>query len=116
MNPAPPVTRTTGAPLFRPAVRSQVSALCSVMADRVTPREGNHSRWWLRVAAAPADDLGQQAVDAGLRQADDLLPAHHVDAGWGHRHPGDHHADRRSEEHTSELQTRGHLVCRLLLE
>src|SRR5437870_11074874 len=29
-----------------------------------------------------------------------------------------HHAivDPRSEEHTSELQSRGHLVCRLLLE
>src|SRR5437870_12389639 len=25
-------------------------------------------------------------------------------------------AKRRSEEHTSELQSRGHLVCRLLLE
>src|SRR5690625_6253232 len=25
-------------------------------------------------------------------------------------------AERRSEEHTSELQSRGHLVCRLLLE
>src|SRR5690625_5307653 len=24
--------------------------------------------------------------------------------------------DQRSEEHTSELQSRGHLVCRLLLE
>src|SRR5207253_8434669 len=37
--------------------------------------------------------------------------------------PGQRHADpwiadavRRSEEHTSELQSRGHLVCRLLLE
>src|SRR2546422_7022332 len=36
--------------------------------------------------------------------------------------PGDRHADklrvrrRRSEEHTSELQSRLHLVCRLLLE
>src|SRR5207253_9963894 len=29
---------------------------------------------------------------------------------------GGHHFDRRSEEHTSELQSRGHLVCRLLLE
>src|SRR5690625_6013491 len=27
-----------------------------------------------------------------------------------------HFGDRRSEEHTSELQSRGHLVCRLLLE
>src|SRR5690625_6572684 len=26
------------------------------------------------------------------------------------------HRPRRSEEHTSELQSRGHLVCRLLLE
>src|SRR5437870_13346240 len=26
------------------------------------------------------------------------------------------HGDDRSEEHTSELQSRGHLVCRLLLE
>src|SRR5437870_7767403 len=27
-----------------------------------------------------------------------------------------HSSTRRSEEHTSELQSRGHLVCRLLLE
>src|SRR5690625_6439296 len=27
-----------------------------------------------------------------------------------------HRLDLRSEEHTSELQSRGHLVCRLLLE
>src|SRR5439155_2416570 len=26
------------------------------------------------------------------------------------------HVEGRSEEHTSELQSRGHLVCRLLLE
>src|SRR5690625_6436908 len=26
------------------------------------------------------------------------------------------HGQQRSEEHTSELQSRGHLVCRLLLE
>src|SRR5690625_5577790 len=29
---------------------------------------------------------------------------------------GSHRLHRRSEEHTSELQSRGHLVCRLLLE
>src|SRR5207253_9779542 len=44
-----------------------------------------------------------------------------------HAHPGTRWPDRprraagrrrrtRSEEHTSELQSRGHLVCRLLLE
>src|SRR5437870_6930147 len=30
--------------------------------------------------------------------------------------PLDRSKDSRSEEHTSELQSRGHLVCRLLLE
>src|SRR5690625_5974952 len=40
----------------------------------------------------------------------------------GHAHAGYsltihlHTQFRRSEEHTSELQSRGHLVCRLLLE
>src|SRR5207253_4941679 len=32
------------------------------------------------------------------------------------RRDGLPHAEGRSEEHTSELQLRGHLVCRLLLE
>src|SRR2546422_8457936 len=35
--------------------------------------------------------------------------------GRDRRRTGDGH-DRRSEEHTSELQSRLHLVCRLLLE
>src|SRR2546422_7794272 len=45
------------------------------------------------------------------------------DRRCGERHPGSgahqyrfRSADRRSEEHTSELQSRLHLVCRLLLE
>ena len=36
----------------------------------------------------------QQAAGAGLRQADDLLPALDADAGRDPRHPGDHHAAR----------------------
>src|SRR5439155_1945619 len=36
----------------------------------------------------------------------------HVRRGAGREAP----APQRSEEHTSELQSRGHLVCRLLLE
>src|SRR3712207_7947942 len=31
-------------------------------------------------------------------------------------HPGDARSGERSEEHTSELQSRQYLVCRLLLE
>src|SRR5437870_11103367 len=33
-----------------------------------------------------------------------------------HRYDRRVRGDHRSEEHTSELQSRGHLVCRLLLE
>src|SRR5437660_10687057 len=40
--------------------------------------------------------------------------ARHLDEG-GLRHVAGP-VRRRSEEHTSELQSRGHLVCRLLLE
>src|SRR3712207_7590629 len=51
------------------------------------------------------------------REAGDLHPKR---AG-GHRalfagHPGREHGLPRSEEHTSELQSRQYLVCRLLLE
>src|SRR5690625_7802595 len=39
----------------------------------------------------------------------DMVPSVQVGEGLRQRH-------QRSEEHTSELQSRGHLVCRLLLE
>src|SRR3712207_8645111 len=51
-----------------------------------------------------------------LRQVDLLGEAHQPRVGPARRgHPG--HVDGlRSEEHTSELQSRQYLVCRLLLE
>src|SRR5258708_39548952 len=39
-----------------------------------------------------------------------------VDVEDGHVHAGGHERVVRSEEHTSELQSPDHLVCRLLLE
>src|SRR5205809_4731638 len=54
---------------------------------------------------------GARALDHALSDRDDLL----YDAGaHGDRRPPA--GVRRSEEHTSELQSRLHLVCRLLLE
>src|SRR5690554_7107781 len=38
------------------------------------------------------------------------------DREWRHRRQSPTHTRCRSEEHTSELQSRPHLVCRLLLE
>src|SRR5690625_7101196 len=48
------------------------------------------------------------------RKGQDNLPQHIIDKmKKKHRDSDD---KERSEEHTSELQSRGHLVCRLLLE
>src|SRR5207253_10065992 len=49
-------------------------------------------------------------LDAGVGPARGHLPAMAGQQVLGRRHA------ERSEEHTSELQSRGHLVCRLLLE
>src|SRR2546422_7859161 len=62
----------------------------------------------VQVGILPAHNALQDSVELGER--DD---ASHLDAppDWRLRV-----AERRSEEHTSELQSRLHLVCRLLLE
>src|SRR3712207_7817020 len=53
--------------------------------------------------------LGDYHPDAGV-----LYLAQHLPVGRGVCHEDIH--PRRSEEHTSELQSRQYLVCRLLLE
>src|SRR3712207_8203987 len=75
-----------------------------------------------------AASLGEEdVVEAGLVQTEvgnaDVLPiegAHHVGEACGPAREPDGHGTRlgwdRSEEHTSELQSRQYLVCRLLLE
>src|SRR3712207_8548184 len=65
-------------------------------------------------------DPGRQLPELGVRRVEPVGPAHgvelaarpllHVPAELEHRRA------RRSEEHTSELQSRQYLVCRLLLE
>src|SRR5690625_1697317 len=100
--------------------------------------------WWRvrsqvdrrRGATGPAVAAARRAFHLAARREPQLDPGPMLvelasslrDAGdeecfeWFHRAIQDaHHAGRlpmaaRSEEHTSELQSRGHLVCRLLLE
>src|SRR5690349_21992193 len=56
------------------------------------------------------EPLREVADEAGTQLAAPLDPRHRLLVAGEHRHP------QRSEEHTSELQSRRDLVCRLLLE
>src|SRR3712207_7587378 len=63
--------------------------------------------------------LAEVAVEADLTVISDEIHADLVFPGARHRpfaSLGPEVAARRSEEHTSELQSRQYLVCRLLLE
>src|SRR5438552_13947584 len=74
--------------------------LADGLADRDAPRPGRHRL---------ADGIAANAADGKHRQA-----------RLGHRLAEESRAGQlgelRSEEHTSELQSPDHLVCRLLLE
>src|SRR2546430_9250336 len=79
-------------------------------------------------AAASLQDLGHDACADGLaaladRKTQPILHGdradqldRHLDVVPGHHHLHPRGQLDRSEEHTSELQSQSHLVCRLLLE
>src|SRR3712207_7697406 len=65
----------------------------------------------------PAADRGVEAVEHPTHPADPGLHKHEVEIRMPLEHTrGQEMGDGRSEEHTSELQSRQYLVCRLLLE
>src|SRR3712207_8586073 len=63
-------------------------------------------------ASAPIASLFLRQADGGLKQVPHGFPRADVARAF----PGYVCGERRSEEHTSELQSRQYLVCRLLLE
>src|SRR5438270_7546917 len=68
----------------------------------------------LPIFHAPADDLD---LALRLRVVDRVIEAASLDGIMQVASPvGREHDHRRSEEHTSELQSQSNLVCRLLLE
>src|SRR3712207_7305501 len=67
---------------------------------------GEHPPAPVAVLAGEAERVVGRAVDLDLQHLLDV----------GERVPGGAEDLRRSEEHTSELQSRQYLVCRLLLE
>src|SRR5690625_6855606 len=74
-------------PGFRPFVKEKIGLDLATMPDPLTPDLAEHE--------VPASKLGAEQREAFARVVG---------------------AENRSEEHTSELQSRGHIVCRLLLE
>src|SRR5690625_6622929 len=65
-------------------------------------------KWW----AVPVAGVGVRWADRGAHDVTGEPPR----PGRGPRAGRSRGHRDRSEEHTSELQSRGHLVCRLLLE
>src|SRR5690625_6793005 len=55
-------------------------------------------------------------LPATVRKIERLLAPQRPRQRWLRGRPSGNGRPARSEEHTSELQSRGHLVCRLLLE
>src|SRR5690625_1009492 len=105
----PPLTRKTGWTICRPRpvkVQSRpFSSLEQPVWDGLCATPGPFVDWRFLASAAEAGCTGPAAgwhPLALIENDADGQPA----AG----------APARSEEHTSELQSRGHLVCRLLLE
>src|SRR5437870_8963635 len=79
------------------------------------------SRAGIGVRLPHTADLGsaledRERVDAGALELDRGGQAAESGSDDRDRWAGCRHGEHRSEEHTSELQSRGHLVCRLLLE
>src|SRR5687768_18306833 len=91
--------------MIRPPPRSTLFPYTTLFRSgrcqaRVVQRRGDRQR-----AGAPLGDAEILGERQRAYAPADCLPPSHLQAGG-----------ERSEEHTSELQSRLHLVCRLLLE
>src|SRR5690625_5350400 len=84
------------------------------------PSDGGGAETEEPTAAAPDNPAPEPADYPGMDEetpegAEQALRYYIAVVYWGYQ-TGDTETLERSEEHTSELQSRGHLVCRLLLE
>src|SRR5690625_6606755 len=71
----------------------------------------------LGLAACGGPSVGEGGDEEELDlDFSDVEPATAIDFWTNHPGGSQEVEKQRSEEHTSELQSRGHLVCRLLLE
>src|SRR5439155_7731130 len=106
--------------LLRPASRVAISSIISRGAARSTLPKSSGTPWRPARCAdaryAVARALRRRAREKREDPPDQLLVVLEVVAEDPELFEVDDVRRARSEEHTSELQSRGHLVCRLLLE
>src|SRR5207253_9195882 len=94
----------------KPGVLNRVSSLARRLAiniDSLTVGPTENEEIARMTIVAHTDERGAHGLEASLEKLVDVLLAENVSTRA---------VLERSEEHTSELQSRGHLVCRLLLE
>src|SRR5437870_8499600 len=129
--PTKPGLPTKGANPMRSRVVALVIATTAVgllaTTGSATAGQGDTFCTWGGTPAAPT---GVATFSPGVTNTPSTVPTYFVATGplgggagctgtltfKGYAEPGNTCAVNRSEEHTSELQSRGHLVCRLLLE
>src|SRR5439155_14336283 len=102
-----PVTASTVTRIDVPPRTNPVDSTAIADAATVEVRYYPHSPTVTIVAWDDAD--AAYGLRAWLRRDGSLIVGHRL-------YVSTYYTPRRSEEHTSELQSRGHLVCRLLLE
>src|SRR6476660_9675794 len=95
-------------PATRAAMTSKTSA-CAVSSASTTTLARKASSGVIRSTTSAASPFGSQPAPTHSRPAANSASAIQSRV-WSRREPD------RSEEHTSELQSPDHLVCRLLLE
>src|SRR5690625_2099608 len=89
----------------RRSVGERVDVVAGIIID-------GHDKIAAEVRVGHEDDAEPSTVPLKLRYNDEYV-GHFDVTTLGSYH---YQVSARSEEHTSELQSRGHLVCRLLLE
>src|SRR5438445_1181721 len=77
--------------------------------------------YWNTISGSPFFQVGQPSMRSTLFPYTTLFRSNYAvvrlkESLWGGSYVGVMGIDKRSEEHTSELQSRQYLVCRLLLE
>src|SRR3989449_8282621 len=107
--------------VFTPSSRSEEREVMRKVQYLVRINKDPGSDWGASVPDLPGCVATGKTVDAALRRIEHAISLH-LDGlrADGRRPPEPRRRSvtprQRSEEHTSELQSRLHLVCRLLLE